>query len=81
MDTAIECPTCMVPIETTHRVYASPGGRTKRGECPKCLKIYTIVEIIAIESPLRGQGAHALAKKMAEGEVVVTVGPPAPSAG
>jgi hypothetical protein len=71
MDTALECTFCVVPLATTHRVYVSPGGRTKRGECPKCRRVFTIVEVVVFENCERGQGAHAVAKKLKEGDLVV----------
>lgn len=76
MDTGLECPICVEKLDTTHRVYISPGGRTKRGECPKCKRVYTVVEIIMCENTVRGQGAHSVAKKIKEGDLVVRIGAP-----
>jgi hypothetical protein len=46
---------------------------TRRGECTnsKCLRVFTIVEVIVDMEPTRGNGAHGLAKKLQTGELRV----------
>ena len=62
----MECPRCNQPMRVTHSYSAGRTGRTQRQVCEACGKVVTVVARIAHEDPKRGQGAAAVAKKLAE---------------
>jgi hypothetical protein len=69
----MNCPHCNEHVRKSHRTDATPTAMTRRGECTnsKCLRVFTIVEVIVDMEPTRGNGAHGLAKKLQTGELRV----------
>lgn len=68
------CTYCDTKLGVTTVVSATPAARTKRAECPKCYRVYTLAEVLVQEVTAQGEGAHALAKKIQQGSVQVIVG-------
>lgn len=67
----MKCQACQVPLELTHKVQAHPAANTQRAECPKCLVVYTLIQVLACEASSKGKGAHAVAKGLKDGTIDV----------
>ena len=73
MSNALKCTKCGEDLGVTTVVTATPAARTKRAECPGCLSVYVIAEVLVQEVLLQGQGAHSLAKRIRDGRAEVVV--------
>jgi len=63
------CKCCSGKLKVKHS-YGTPSGKSQRLECEDCFVVHTAVVAIVNVDPERGQGAHALAKRLAAGEEI-----------
>ncbi len=61
----MKCAHCDSKLLVSHS-YGTPRGRVQRLECEGCCRVYTAAVLLVNEEPRRGEGAAALAKKVAQ---------------
>lgn len=69
----MNCPNCNARLKVVHTYNAGNAGRTQRLVCPACETVVTAALVILNENPSRFQGAAAMARRLAGGEIVVEV--------
>lgn len=62
----MNCPKCDDKLKVRQVYTAGSIAKTIRAECVTCDKVYTLVTFLVGEAEERGQGAFALAKKLAQ---------------
>lgn len=65
----MKCPSCGGPLKVVRTVQAEPAGKVQEAKCESCGDRVTIVALILCRAKGRGNGAQAVAKKVAEGKV------------
>lgn len=68
----MRCPNCETRLKVTN-VISTGAGRTQAAECAACRKRFTFVTVLVGEIKGRGDGPHALAKRLAAGEDPVDI--------
>jgi predicted Zn finger-like uncharacterized protein len=61
----MNCPKCDTQMRVTHSIRAGNDAMTQRVECPKCNTVGTVQAILVNINPGHGEGAAAIAKKLA----------------
>ncbi len=70
--TGLECPVCYrqghycrLSLKNPQR--AGVGTKVSRGTCPRCHKTFVVTQVVVREVTDKGTGAHAVAKRLAQG--------------
>ena len=62
----MRCPGCKGDLRVSHTFQAGTGGRTSAARCSSCKKRYIFVTFLTPAGESRGEGAKAVAKRMAQ---------------
>jgi hypothetical protein len=64
----MKCPSCKRGRLKVTNVITTGSGKTSAAECPTCRKRFTFVLVLFREITQRGDGPHAVAKRINAGE-------------